>query len=86
MAFFLVGIKNFNSEIKDYKGTVCYCDRCHNQSVKAIKSISTVTLFFIPVLPFYFEKVLKCSICGNEGKIDSGVKKALSDGQRVAIA
>jgi len=84
--FFLVGFKTFESPLKDVGNIPCYCNRCHNQSARAVKALSCVTLFFIPLLPFYYQKKLKCSICGNEGKFDDNVKNMMKQGQPVGIS
>ncbi|CCG22638.1 hypothetical protein CORT_0B09340 [Candida orthopsilosis Co 90-125] len=83
--FFLIGFKEFNKQLPDVGNVACYCGRCHNQSAFAIRTINTVTLFFIPVLPFYFSKRLKCNICGNTGDLDSTAIDHLKKGQPVAI-
>ncbi|EGV63604.1 hypothetical protein CANTEDRAFT_114571 [Yamadazyma tenuis ATCC 10573] len=83
--FFLFGFKEFNKPLKDVGSVACYCGNCHNQSAHAIRSINTVTLFFIPVLPFYFSKRLKCSICGASGDINDEIINRLRSGQPVAI-
>lgn len=63
----------------------CYCGRCHNQSVFGVRSINSVTLFFIPVLPFSFKKRLKCNICGALADLDNEGLERLKRGEPVAI-
>lgn len=84
--FFLIGCKEFNSPLKDVGNVSCYCGRCHNQLAHAIRSINTITLFFIPVLPFYWSKQLRCTICGATGPLDKQTIELLKKGQPVAIA
>jgi hypothetical protein len=50
-----------------------------------VRTINTVTLFFIPVLPFYYSKRLKCSICGATGDINNDVINRMKNGQPAAI-
>lgn len=83
--FFLIGCKEFNKPLKDIGHISCYCGNCHNQSAHPIRTINTITLFFIPVLPFYYSKRLKCSICGASGDINGQVIDRLKNGQPVAI-
>lgn len=83
--FFLIGCKEFNKPLKDVGGVACQCGRCHNQLAYAVRVINTVTLFFIPVLPFYFGKKLKCNICGATGNLDGHTIDLLKKGQPVAI-
>ncbi|CAK7909301.1 hypothetical protein CAAN1_25S01486 [[Candida] anglica] len=84
--FFLIGLKEFNKPLKEGGNVSCYCGNCHNQSAHAIRTINCVSLFFIPILPFYFSKRLKCSICGASADIDSGAISRLKNGQPVAIS
>ncbi|CCE72695.1 Piso0_000286 [Millerozyma farinosa CBS 7064] len=83
--FFLIGFKEFNKPLADVGTVNCYCGNCHNQSAHAVRTINCVTLFFIPVLPFYFSKRLKCSICGASGDLDSTAIDRMKQGQPVAI-
>ncbi|KAG7664633.1 uncharacterized protein J8A68_001858 [[Candida] subhashii] len=78
-------VKEFNKPLPDVGHIPCYCNHCHNQSAYAIRTINCVTLFFIPVLPFYFTKRLKCSICGTNGQIDDTAIDRLRQGQPVMI-
>lgn len=63
----------------------CYCGNCHNQSAHATRTINAITLFFIPVLPFYFSKRLKCSICNASGDLPPQALERLKQGEPVAI-
>lgn len=83
--FFLVGFKAFNKQLDGIGQVACYCSNCHNQSAHAIRTINCVTLFFIPILPFYYTKRLKCLICGASGDINKDVIHRLENGQPVAI-
>ncbi|ABN66595.1 cytochrome c heme-binding site [Scheffersomyces stipitis CBS 6054] len=83
--FFLIGFKEFNKPLDDVGQIPCYCSNCHNTSVFAIRTTNVVTLFFIPVLPFYRSKRLKCNICGASGDINNEVINRLKSGQPVAI-
>ncbi|CAG86854.1 DEHA2D05632p [Debaryomyces hansenii CBS767] len=83
--FFLIGFKEFNKPLKDVGNISCYCGNCHNQSANAIRTINCVTLFFIPVLPFYYSKRLKCTICSASGDLDKATMAKMKEGQPVAI-
>ncbi|KAF5210063.1 hypothetical protein E0198_002922 [Clavispora lusitaniae] len=83
--FFLIGFKEFNKPLPEGGNIACYCGRCHNQSAYAVRTISCVTLFFIPVLPYYFSKRLKCGICNASGDLDSEGLSRLRQGQPIAI-
>ncbi|ODV79103.1 uncharacterized protein CANTADRAFT_50950 [Suhomyces tanzawaensis NRRL Y-17324] len=83
--FFLIGFKEFNKQLPEVGHIACYCGHCHNQAAYAFRTINCVTLFFIPVLPFYFSKRIKCLICGTSGDIDHNVLERMKAGQPVAI-
>lgn len=83
--FFLIGFKEFNKPLPDIGNIPCYCGHCHNQSAFAVRTINCVTLFFIPVLPFYYQKRLKCNICGTTGGLDATAMDRMKLGQPVAI-
>ncbi|ODV69903.1 hypothetical protein HYPBUDRAFT_175380 [Hyphopichia burtonii NRRL Y-1933] len=83
--FFLIGFKEFNKPLDNIGNITCYCGNCHNQSAHAIRTINCITLFFIPVLPFYFSKRLKCSICNASGDLNKEALSRLNEGQPVAI-
>lgn len=78
-------VKEFNKPLNHGGNIACYCGRCHNQSAFGVKSSNWVTLFFIPVVPFYFGKRIKCNICGASGDIDSEAERRLASGQPIAI-
>jgi hypothetical protein len=80
-----IPVKEFNKPIDGIGNMACYCGNCHNQSAHAVRTINAVTLFFIPVLPFYFSKRLKCSICGATGDINKDVINRMKNGQPAAI-
>lgn len=50
-----------------------------------MRSSNWVTLFFIPILPFYFGKGLKCNICGASGDLDATALQKLKQGESIAI-
>ena len=78
-------VQEFNKSLSDVGNIPCYCGHCHNQSAFAVRTINAVTLFFIPVLPFYYSKRLKCNICGTTGSLDKQAIERLKSGQPVAI-
>ncbi len=42
-----------------------YCPHCHNHSVWYLRRISVwFTLFFIPIFPYKYDRIVCCSICG----------------------
>ncbi|KAI5955836.1 hypothetical protein KGF54_001338 [Candida jiufengensis] len=83
--FFLIGFQEFNKPLKDVGNVACYCGHCHNQSAHAIRTINAITIFFIPLIPFYYSKRLKCDICGTSGDLDSQAIDRLKKGEPVAI-
>ncbi|RLV93147.1 hypothetical protein JA1_002663 [Spathaspora sp. JA1] len=83
--FFLIGFKEFNKPLPDVGNVACYCGHCHNQSAYPMRTINCITLFFIPVLPFYFHKRLRCNICGTTGTLSPDAIERLKQGQPIAI-
>lgn len=78
-------VKEINRPLDPGGNIPCYCGRCHNQSAFGVKSSNWVTLFFIPVVPFYFGKKIVCNICGASGDLDSEGERRLASGQPIAI-
>lgn len=78
-------VKEIDKPLSEGGNVPCYCGRCHNQSAFAVRSSNWVTLFFIPVLPFYFGKKLRCNICGASGNLDTEAQRRLASGQPVSI-
>jgi len=49
-----------------------YCYHCHNESAWDLMSIRTwFTLFFIPVIPYKSEHIVKCPICNRYEALSS---------------
>lgn len=74
-----------NKPLPEGGQVACYCGRCHNHSVFGVKSSNWVTLFFVPVIPFYFGKKLQCNICGASADLDAGGLERLKKGEPIAI-
>ena len=48
------------------------CDHCHNEEFWVLfRRITWFTLFFIPMIPYKFERMLLCPVCKNGFELDS---------------
>ncbi|CAN6617660.1 hypothetical protein TRVA0_007S00628 [Trichomonascus vanleenenianus] len=61
--FFTVGTQNFPGTVKGYDDLRVYCPRCHNVSVVPEKERKFFTICFVPIIPIYWGKILRCTIC-----------------------
>lgn len=60
----LFGLKDFDKDISsDELPRNLMCPHCHNNSVSPIKRREFFTVWFVPLIPIYWGKQLKCSIC-----------------------
>ena len=59
----LPSVKEINKKPSICNDQCFYCPNCKNLSVQPIKRKEFITLFFIPVLPIYWGKQLKCPVC-----------------------
>ncbi|EDO17023.1 hypothetical protein Kpol_1065p39 [Vanderwaltozyma polyspora DSM 70294] len=69
------GISHYDSNYKPKKGnmdrkappitdfTHIYCPKCRNYSAKPVKRRDFFSVFFVPILPVYFGKQIRCTIC-----------------------
>lgn len=71
------GIQSYDSNLSDQftNSSGLTCPNCHNQSVHLIKKRQFFTIWFVPVLPIYWGKQIKCDICSwdqdvNHAKMD----------------
>ncbi|CEP24611.1 unnamed protein product [Cyberlindnera jadinii] len=60
--FFLFGTKNFTSHMDGYPNNL-QCPNCHNNSVEPVKEKEFISVWFVPIIPIYWGKQLKCRIC-----------------------
>lgn len=58
-----------------------YCPKCHNNSVSPIKRKEFFALYFIPIIPLYWGKQLRCSICDwrQDFKNESELEKVVNE-------
>ncbi|SCW03689.1 LAFE_0G16050g1_1 [Lachancea fermentati] len=58
-----------------------YCPNCHNYKVRPVKRREFITIWFIPVMPFFWGKQLVCPICNwrQDFKSDEQLKKVLRE-------
>ncbi|OWB75846.1 hypothetical protein B5S31_g5892 [[Candida] boidinii] len=61
--FFFIMIGRIDFTVKKLKELRFYCPHCHNVSMKLVKHLEFISIFFIPILPVYYKKELKCEIC-----------------------
>ncbi|CCK71509.1 uncharacterized protein KNAG_0H00940 [Huiozyma naganishii CBS 8797] len=60
----ICGAQNFDSNYDSnpaHQGL--YCPKCHNFSVAPIKRKEFFTFWYIPIIPLYWGKQLRCNIC-----------------------
>ncbi|ODQ77074.1 hypothetical protein BABINDRAFT_67921 [Babjeviella inositovora NRRL Y-12698] len=70
--FFFVGVQDINRSLSSAGGAREYCAHCHNNnSMQAIRHVKCFSVFFIPIIPIYWDKRLKCDICNYLVKIDN---------------
>lgn len=58
----IFGKKDIDSRIDGYPNNLP-CPNCHNQSVEPVKRKEFISFWFVPVIPMYWGKQLKCNIC-----------------------
>lgn len=59
---FLFGMQNYESRLDDYPSDLM-CPNCHNRTVGPVKKKEFFTVWFIPLIPFFWGKQLRCTTC-----------------------
>lgn len=55
-------MQDFDKPIEGYPANLI-CPNCHNPSVVPIKRKEFICIWFVPMIPVYWGKQLKCNIC-----------------------
>lgn len=83
----LIGKKEWNKPYKDYGANyhALYCPNCHNYSVSPVNRREFLTLIFIPFIPFYWGKQLRCATCGwhQDFKTHSQLEKVVMEQKNI---
>jgi len=58
----IFGKKDMDSKLSGYPNNLP-CPNCHNASVEPVKRKEFISFWWIPIIPMYFGKQLKCNIC-----------------------
>ncbi|ODQ60216.1 hypothetical protein WICANDRAFT_30791 [Wickerhamomyces anomalus NRRL Y-366-8] len=58
----IFGKKDMDSRIDGYPNNLP-CPNCHNQSVEPVKRKEFISFWWIPLIPMYWGKQLKCNTC-----------------------
>ncbi|CCE61456.1 hypothetical protein TPHA_0A03800 [Tetrapisispora phaffii CBS 4417] len=62
-----------------------YCPNCHNYSARPIKRRQFFTVWFIPILPVYWGKQVKCTICNwrQDFKDEAQLRKIVNEQKNI---
>lgn len=71
--------------LQPYQYQTLYCPHCHNNSVHPIKRKEFFTIWFIPLVPIYWGKQLRCNICNwaQDFKDEAQLRKVINEQQNV---
>ncbi|CCF59528.1 hypothetical protein KAFR_0H01180 [Kazachstania africana CBS 2517] len=82
----ICGVKNWDSPYNtDPRYTGLYCPNCHNLSVEPVKRREFFQIWFIPIVPIYWGKQIRCSICNwrQDFKTDEELNKVVNEQQHI---
>ena len=78
----ICGMRNFDRNYDsnpEHQGL--YCPKCHNFGVTPIKRREFFAFYFVPIVPVYWCKQLKCSICNwrQDFKTDEDLQRVVEE-------